>query len=74
LPAFHPFLVFVVVFALILHGKINLPEGGVAFKGRPNEPGGKIGTSHDNIVTLKGKEAQNERWLPSLADCGGILL
>ncbi len=46
---------------VLLHSKIDLPEGGVTFKGRPNGPGGKIGTSHNSVLTLGGRGAQNER-------------
>ncbi len=61
MPAFHPLLAIVVIVLLLLHGKIEPPKGGVVFKGCPGEQGGKIGTSHDGVVTLGGRGAQNER-------------
>ncbi len=61
MPMFHPLLIFVLVVLFLLCEELNLPEGVVAFRGRPDELGRENGTSPDGVVILRGEESIKPR-------------
>jgi hypothetical protein len=71
LAVFHPLLIFDVVI-LLLHGKLDHPEGKVTFGGRLNEPGGNIGTSHKGAIILSREGSTKQEMTPNSCRFVGV--